>query len=283
MRALELSGGQLARVGVEEAERLMRRAREPDLILTGIPRLDRMLALEAGNMIVVAGRPGTGKSTLALNIAVSNATRGQAVGFLTLEMTAGKLGLRALCAMARVSTAPLMTGAGGWVERDQARMVTASGELSRLPIWIDECSGISLGALLIKCGNMVRRHNLRLLVIDYLQLIVAPQTESREQGVAEVSRSIKRLAMRHQLPVIVAAQLNRRSEGKRPSKGDLRESGSIEQDADVILLLHEEKEESFILVAKNREGATGDVPVTFHRCWSLFEAASDIPADHDIL
>ena len=247
-------------------------------VMTGVPTgfqdLDRLLnGLHAGQLIIVAGRPGLGKSTASMDFARNAAIQhGHASAIFSLEMSKIEMVMRLLSAEARV---PLHTLRSGQLSDDDwTKLARRMGEISQAPIFVDDTPNMNLMEIRAKARRLKQRHNLRLLVIDYLQLMSSPKkTESRQQEVSELSRGLKLLAKEIECPVIAVSQLNRGPEqrtDKRPQLSDLRESGSIEQDADVVILLHRDdyydKEspragEADFIVAKHRNGPTDTITV----------------------
>jgi replicative DNA helicase len=241
---------------------------------TGFADLDRLLnGLHPGQLIIVAGRPGLGKSTASMDFARNAAIRhNHASAIFSLEMSKIEMVMRLLSAEARV---PLHTLRSGQLSDDDwTKLARRMGEISEAPIFVDDTPNMNLMEIRAKARRLKQRHNLKLLVIDYLQLMSSPKkTESRQQEVSELSRGLKLLAKEIECPVIGVSQLNRGPEqrtDKRPQLSDLRESGSIEQDADVVILLHRDdyydKEspragEADFIVAKHRNGATDTVTV----------------------
>ncbi|GAA2680173.1 replicative DNA helicase [Actinoplanes palleronii] len=241
---------------------------------TGFADLDRLLnGLHAGQLIIVAGRPGLGKSTASMDFARNAAIRhGHASAIFSLEMSKIEMVMRLLSAEARV---PLHTLRSGQLSDDDwTKLARRMGEISEAPIFVDDTPNMNLMEIRAKARRLKQRHNLKLLVIDYLQLMSSPKkTESRQQEVSELSRGLKLLAKEIECPVIGVSQLNRGPEqrtDKRPQLSDLRESGSIEQDADVVILLHRDdyydKEspragEADFIVAKHRNGPTDTITV----------------------
>ncbi|XVV12758.1 replicative DNA helicase [Actinoplanes sp. CA-131856] len=243
-------------------------------IPTGFSDLDRLLnGLHPGQLIIVAGRPGLGKSTASMDFARNAAIRSNcASAIFSLEMSKIEMVMRLLSAEARVPLHVLRSGQ--LTDDDWAKLARRMGEISEAPIFVDDTPNMNLMEIRAKARRLKQRHNLKLLVIDYLQLMSSPKkTESRQQEVSELSRGLKLLAKEIECPVIGVSQLNRGPEqrtDKRPQLSDLRESGSIEQDADVVILLHRDdyydKEspragEADFIVAKHRNGPTDTVTV----------------------
>jgi replicative DNA helicase len=241
---------------------------------TGFRDLDRLLGgLHPGQLIIVAGRPGLGKSTVGIDFVRNAAIRaGQASAVFSLEMSRIEIVMRLLAAEARVPLHMLRSGNLG--DDEWVKLGKRLGEVGDAPIFIDDSPSLNLMEIRAKARRLKQRHNLKLLVVDYLQLMTSPKrSESRQQEVSELSRGLKLLAKEIECPVIAMSQLNRGPEqrqDKRPQLSDLRESGSIEQDADVVILLHRDdyydKEsaragEADFIVAKHRNGPTDTVTV----------------------
>jgi replicative DNA helicase len=252
-------------------------------IPTGFTDLDRLLnGLHAGQLIIVAGRPGLGKSTAAMDFARScSVTHNMASAIFSLEMSKVEIVTRLLSAEARVSLHTLRSGQLN--DDDWSKLARRMGEISDAPMFVDDTPNMNLMEIRAKARRLKQRHDLKLVVVDYLQLMSSPKkTESRQQEVAELSRGLKLLAKEIQCPVIAVSQLNRGPEqrtDKRPQLSDLRESGSIEQDADVVILLHRDdyydKEspragEADFIVAKHRNGPTDTVTVAAQLHFSRF-------------
>ena len=264
---------------------------------TGFPDLDKMTTgMHGGEMIIVAARPSMGKTSFAMNIAESVAIdQKQPVGVFSLEMTAESLVLRMLCSRSRVNLRNIRDGF--LAERDFPKLTGAAGKMAAAPLYIDDTSGLSVLQLRAKARRMHQQYGIKLFVIDYLQLLhsTARRAENRQQEIADISNGVKALAKELNVPVIVLAQLNRdlekRGPGERPRLSDLRESGSIEQDADLVALLFKENmgedEPSFdqeavpvkLFIAKQRNGPTGDVDLTFLKPYTRFESAAKVSAD----
>lgn len=242
---------------------------------TGFKDLDDLTqGLHAGQMIIVAGRPAMGKSTLALDFCRSAAIHNNVTaGIFSLEMSRAEIAMRLLSAETGVFLSKMRSGNMG--AQDWERVSKRVGEVSEAPLFIDDSPNMTMMEIRAKCRRLKQKHNLGLVVIDYLQLMSSGRkVESRQQEVSEFSRQLKLLAKELEIPVIAVAQLNRGPEGrtdKKPMIADLRESGSLEQDADVIMLLHrpeyynedERVGEADIIVAKHRNGETRTIPVAF--------------------
>jgi replicative DNA helicase len=255
--------------------------------LTGVPtgfyELDELThGLHPGQMIVIAARPAVGKSTFALDFARSAAIKHKmATVFFSLEMGRNEIAMRLMSAEASIQLQDLRRGT---LRDDQwSKIASVLGPLNESPLFIDDSPNMSLMEIRAKCRRLKQQHDLKLVVLDYLQLMSSgKKVESRQQEVSEFSRALKLLAKELNVPVIALSQLNRGSEqrtDKRPMVSDLRESGSIEQDADMVILLHREdvynKEspragEADILVAKHRNGPTKDIVVAFQGHYSRF-------------
>jgi replicative DNA helicase len=261
--------------------------------MTGAPSgfhdLDRLtFGFQKQEMIVLAARPSMGKTSFALNIAEAATLpkRGEAFPTLifSLEMSSAQLALRMLCSRARVKMQALRDGLISKNGDDQQRLVAAADEFSKSPLFIDDSSNLSIMQLRAKARRVHSRHKLGLIIVDYLQLLSPVDSKvPREQQVAEASRGLKALAKELELPVIVLSQLNRSSEkeNRAPKLADLRESGSIEQDADVVLMLARPKDadekyqvaadSAELIVAKQRNGPVGELRLTFLRDITRFE------------
>ena len=248
---------------------------------TGFLELDEMTnGLQNGEMIIIAARPSMGKTAFAINIAENiAATRKQPVAVFSLEMSKQQLTQRLLCSRSGVDSHKLRRNM--LTPDDFSKLALTVGELSEAPMFIDDTAGLTLMALRAKARRMKQRHGIACVVIDYLQLMSAPSAgrDGRQNEVSSISRGIKALARELNVPVICLSQLNRQAEqreGHRPRMSDLRESGSIEQDADVIMMLHREDyyhrgDEEYVedniaevIVNKQRNGPTGVVKLTFH-------------------
>jgi len=273
--------------------------------LSGVPSgfadFDKMThGLHGGEMVVIAGRPSMGKTSLAMNIAEHVAVNERLpVGVFSLEMTAESLVLRMLCSRSRVNLRNVRDGF--LAERDFPKLTGAAGKMAAAPLFIDDSAGLSILQLRAKARRMHQQHGIKLLVVDYLQLLhstAARAKENRQQEIADISSGIKGLAKELDIPVIVLAQLNRELEkdkSRKPRLSDLRESGSIEQDADLVGLLYKpsvddeegggggdsESRPVNLLIAKQRNGPTGDVNLTFLNSITRFESAAKV-SDEDV-
>ncbi len=255
--------------------------------MTGVPTgfvdLDALTnGLHAGQMIVIAARPALGKSTLALDLArAASIKHGLTSVIFSLEMSRNEITMRLLSAEARIALHSMRTGQMS--EEDWTRLARRMSEVAHAPMFIDDSPNMSMMEIRAKCRRLKQQHDLRLVIIDYLQLMSSPKrVENRQQEVSELSRSLKLLAKELNVPVIAVAQLNRGPEqrqDKRPMLSDLRESGSIEQDADMVILLHREDAyerespragEADFIVAKHRNGPTTTVTVAFQGHYSRF-------------
>lgn len=249
--------------------------------------------LHGGQMIVIAARPGVGKSTLALDIARSASIHHQMTTvFFSLEMSRTELAMRILSAEGKIPMSELKKGdlgTEGWTN-----LANLQGRIDSAPLFIDDSPNMTLMEIRAKCRRLKQRNDLKLVVLDYLQLMSSgKKVESRQQEVSEFSRSLKLLAKELDVPVIALSQLNRGSEqrtDKRPMVSDLRESGSIEQDADMVILLHREDMynpdsqrvgEADMIIAKHRGGPTRTIPLAFSGKYSRFNnMANDAPPQY---
>ena len=269
---------------------------------TGFPDLDKMTSgLQPSDMVVIAARPSMGKTSLAINIAEHVSVEANLpVGVFSLEMTSESLVMRMLCSLARVNGRLIRDGFLS--EGDFRRLTAAASKLSRAPIHIDDTPGLSILQLRARARRMWQQHGVKLFIIDYLQLMHSTSkkaADSRQQEVAELSNGVKALAKELKVPVIVLCQLNRELEkdkDRKPKLSDLRESGAIEQDADLVGLLYKPAAEDDdqrredpearddgmgatpvnLLIAKQRNGPTGDVCLTFLKGITRYESASKI-------
>ena len=243
-------------------------------VKTGFKELDSLTnGLHPGNMIVLAARPAVGKSTLGLDIArYASIHKGDTSVIFSLEMSRSEITMRMLSAEARVALNNIR--AGTLNDEEWARLARRMGEISEAPLFIDDSPNLSLMEIRAKARRLKQRHDLKLIVIDYLQLMTSgKRVENRQQEVSEFSRQLKLLAKELNVPIIAISQLNRSPEqrsDKKPLLSDLRESGSIEQDADVVILLHRDdlydnqnrSGEADLIVAKHRNGPTRTITVS---------------------
>ena len=268
-------------------------------IATGFTDLDRMTdGLHGGEMIVIAARPIMGKTSLAMNIAEHAVLQHKLpVGVFSLEMTAESLVLRMLCSNARVNLRNIREGF--MTEADFPKLTSAAGKMSNAPLFIDDTPGLSILQLRARARRLWQQYGIKLFVIDYLQLLNSTarrSQENRQQEISDISSGIKALAKELKVPVIVLSQLNReleRDKNRKPRLSDLRESGAIEQDADVVGLLYKPSAEDDegggteepdgvpvnLLIAKQRNGPTGDVNLTFLKPYTRFESAAKVSDD----
>lgn len=253
-------------------------------IATGFAELDRMTAgFQRNDLIIVGARPSVGKTAFALNIAQNVATKtGENVAIFSLEMGAEQLVMRMLCAEGNIDAQRLRTGS--LTDDDWGKLTMAMGSLSNAGIFIDDTPGVRVGEIRSKCRRLKQEHGLGMILIDYLQLIQGNgrSGENRQQEVSEISRSLKALARELQVPVIALSQLSRgveQRQDKRPMMSDIRESGSIEQDADIVAFLYrddyydkesENKNIIEIIIAKQRNGPVGTVQLAFVKEYNKF-------------
>ena len=267
-------------------------------LVTGVPTgfvdLDHMTAgLQPGDLLIIAGRPSMGKTAFALNLvehAAVHSDKPVPTVIFSLEMSKEQLVQRLLCSAARVDASRLRTGNLG--ESDWPKLTNGAGFLAEAPIFIDDTPAISVLELRAKARRLKAERNLGLVVVDYLQLMQGRNSESRQQEISEISRSLKALAKELSVPVIALSQLNRSLENrtdKRPIMADLRESGAIEQDADVIMFVYREAvycdackkrdgscdkghdKDAEIVIGKQRNGPIGTVHLTFRGEFTRFE------------
>jgi len=278
---------------IESIEKLYANRGSITGISTGFSVLDEMTSgMHPAEMIVIAARPSMGKTALAMNIAEHVAIEGRKpVAIFSLEMSAQQLVQRLLCSRARVNSKKVRDGF--LAERDFSTLTSAASKLADAQMFIDDTAGLNILELRAKARRLKSQHDIQLIVVDYLQLLRSTSRrgqENRQIEISEISAGLKGLAKELSIPVVVLAQLNRNPENRtgdskgRPRLSDLRESGSIEQDADFVGLLvreeyyadtDEERQESEgkadLIIAKQRNGPTGDVPLTFIKEFTRFE------------
>ncbi|PYZ96234.1 replicative DNA helicase [Alteribacter lacisalsi] len=268
----------------DNIEHLQHHSGEITGVPTGFNELDRMTAgFQANDLIIVAARPSVGKTAFALNISQNVATRtDENVAIFSLEMGAEQLIMRMLCAEGNIDAQRLRTGKLD--DEDWQKLTMAMGSLSKAGIYIDDTPGIKVNDIRAKCRRLKQEKGLGMIMIDYLQLIQgdARSGEGRQQEVSEISRSLKGLARELEVPVIALSQLSRGVESrqdKRPMMSDIRESGSIEQDADIVAFLYrddyydkesENKDIIEIIIAKQRNGPVGTVELAFVKEYNKF-------------
>ena len=267
-----------------ELEKLYNQKGNVTGITTGFIDLDNKTAgLHNSDLIIIAARPAMGKSAFAINIATNAAIKANVpVVIFNLEMSKEQVGNRILCSEAMVDSNKIRTGQ--IEDEDWMKLATTLGELSEAPIYIDDTPGISIMEIRAKCRKLKIEKNIGLIVIDYLQLIqgTGKKNASREQEISEISRSLKILAKELDVPVIALSQLSRTAEkrdDKRPMLSDLRESGAIEQDADIVMFLYrddyynedtEKKNVAEVILAKHRGGSTGTVELAWMPSFTKF-------------
>lgn len=282
---------------MKHIDRLSQQNEEITGLPTGYPELDKMTAgLQPEELIILAARPAVGKTAFALNIAQNIGTRtDRSVAIFSLEMGAESLVNRMLCAEGTIEAGHLRTGQ--LTEQEWHNLIMAMGSLSNTSIFIDDTPGIKVSEIRARCRRLAQeKGNLGLILIDYLQLIEGSGRESRQQEVSEISRQLKKLAKELKVPVIALSQLSRSVEqrqDKRPVLSDIRESGSIEQDADIVAFLYREdyyqrqgteedknEEEQAVndvievIIEKNRSGARGTVELLFKKEYNKFASIS---------
>ncbi|HEV8714241.1 MAG TPA: replicative DNA helicase [Candidatus Binatia bacterium] len=276
--------GDLIMDTIKTVERLFERKELVTGVPTGFLDLDRLTAgLQPSDLIIVAARPSMGKTAMVLNIAQYVALHANtAVAIFSLEMSKEQLVLRMLCSEARVDNAKVRTGYLG--ERDFPRLAMAAGRLAEAPIYIDDTPAQNVLELRAKARRLKREANIGLVIIDYLQLMRGlTAQENRTQELSEISRSLKSLAKELNIPVIALSQLNRQVEqraDRRPMMADIRESGAIEQDADVIMFIYrdevykpdsQDEGVAEVIIGKQRNGPTGTVRLSFRREYTRFD------------
>ena len=265
-------------------------------LITGVPtgyyKLDELTSgFQRSNLIIIAGRPSMGKTSLVLGIALHAAVEKKIpVGFFSLEMSAEELAMRMLCSEARVSMQRLRSGFSA--TNEWVRITNAASRLDEAPLYIDDSPDTSVLEMKAKVRRLKAKHDLGLIVIDYLQLMSGKtgKAEYRQQDISDISRALKMMSKELDVPVVALSQLNRmpekRGEGKRPQLADLRESGAIEQDADLVAFIYreeyykklqnqevlpDEKGVAEIIIGKQRNGPTGIVKLNFIEDYARFE------------
>ncbi len=278
-------------------EKLYQRKELVTGVPTGFTDLDAMTAgMQPSDLVIIAGRPSMGKTAFILNIVENAGLRAEPqvpTLVFSLEMSKEQLVQRMLCSVSRVDASRLRTG--HLVDSDWGKLTEGAGKLSDAPIFIDDTPAITVLELRAKARRLKAERNLGMVVVDYLQLMQGHNSESRQQEISEISRSLKALAKELSIPVIALSQLNRSLENrtdKRPIMADLRESGAIEQDADVIMFIYREavycedcksrdrscekghEKDAEIVIGKQRNGPIGTVHLTFQGQFTRFENQS---------
>lgn len=291
--------GEIVKDSIKHVERLYVNKEPVTGVPTGFKDLDELTSgLQPSDLIIVAGRPSMGKTSLALSIASNVALserNPRPVAVFSLEMSKEQLVMRLLCGEAKVSNTKVRTGRLG--ETDFPRLVDAASKISQAPMFIDETPAISVLELRAKARRLHREHNLALIVIDYLQLMRGSirRPDLRTQEISEISGSLKALAKELSVPVVALSQLNRAVESrndKRPMMADLRESGAIEQDADIIAFVYrdevynpesQDKGVAEIIIGKHRNGAVGTIRLAFQSEYTSFRDLADVDIGSDFL
>ena len=273
---------------VKESFRTIDQLSQSKEMVTGLPTgfvdIDEMTSgLQKGELVIVAARPAMGKTSFCLNVAQHASMRaGETVGVFSLEMSKEQLVLRMLCSDARVDAHKLRTGR--LQEKDWARLAKAYADLSASKVFIDDSSTLSPLEMRAKCRRLRAEHGLGLVIVDYLQLVTATgRVENRQQEISAISRSLKGLAKELAVPVVALSQLSRAPEARtdrRPQLSDLRESGALEQDADIVMFIYREEEYkpsdenrgiAEIIIGKQRNGPTGTRKLAFIKEFTRFE------------
>ena len=278
--------GDLVNDAMSELEAIQNRESAYTGLPTGFRDLDDLTSgLQGGNLVIIAARPGIGKSSLAMNIARNVAVTHEPVAMFSLEMSRYEIGMRLLCAEARVPWDRIRNKRVG--PDDWTRVVSAGETLHDAPLSIVDSGNVNIVDIRAKARRMkTSKQGLSLIIVDYLQLMTSPATrrqDNRQQEVAEISRSLKLLAKELKVPILALSQLNRNPEAradKRPQLSDLRESGSLEQDSDVVMFIHrddsdhEKKREAELILAKHRNGPTGSIRLSFEPSLTQFRNAA---------
>jgi replicative DNA helicase len=273
---------------MERIETLQRSGKSITGVPSGFQDLDEMTSgFQKSELVIVAARPSMGKTAFCLNVTTQAAVDGFGVAVFSLEMSKEALVQRMLCAEARVDSQAVRRGT--LRDPDFTRPARAAGILQSCPVWIDDSPALTLLEMRSKARRLKVENDVRLIVVDYLQLMRSPEySENRVQEISDISRSLKGLARELEIPVIALSQLSRASEQRggerRPILSDLRDSGAIEQDADVVIFIHRpemyQKEDSEgnslqglaeVIVGKHRNGPTGTVNLYFHKQFTRFD------------
>lgn len=279
---------EIVKASLTKIEALVQKGESVTGIATGFTELDKMMAgMQPSEFIVIAARPSMGKTAFSLNIAQHIALREKkTVAYFSVEMSKESMMMRIMASEARISLSDIKTGR--IPEAGFSKLISVAGSISEASLYIDDTSQITPFEIRARCRRLKARHSLDMVIIDYLQLMKMEDAESREREVAEISGALKALAKELQIPIVALAQLNRGVEGrteKRPMLSDLRESGSIEQDADVIMMLYREGyydredpdklEQAEVIIAKQRNGPTGTVKLRWEPRFGRFRDADN--------
>ncbi len=270
---------------MERIEALQRSGKSITGVPSGFVDLDKLTSgFQPSELVIVAARPSMGKTAFCLNVATHAAVEGQGVAIFSLEMSRDQLVQRMLTAEARVDSQRVRQG--GLRDADFTNLARAAGVLQSCPVWIDDTPSLSLLEMRSKARRLKAENDIKMVVVDYLQLMRSPEyAENRVQEISDISRSLKALARELEVPVVALSQLSRASEQRggerRPILSDLRDSGAIEQDADLVVFIHRpeyydreddtKKGLADIMLAKNRNGPTGDVQLRFSREYTRFD------------
>ena len=272
------------RTSIETIDQLYQRKEHITGVATGFKEFDtRTAGLQPSDLIIIAGRPSMGKSAFVSSICEHvTVDLKKPIAFFSLEMSKEQLVQRMLCSHARVDAQKVRTGYLS--QQDWPKLTAAAGKLSEAPMFIDDSPSLTALELRAKARRLKSQHNVGLVVVDYLQLMQGlARTENRQQEISEISRSLKALARELRIPVIAVSQLSRAVEsrtGNRPQLSDLRESGAIEQDADVVVFLFREeyyhptdenRNKAEAIIAKQRNGPTGSIELVFLKEWTRFD------------
>lgn len=271
---------------MERIETLQKSGKSVTGVPSGFADLDEMTSgFQKSELIIVAARPSMGKTAFCLNIATQAAVDGHGVAIFSLEMSKDALVQRMLCAEARVDSQAVRRGL--LKDRDFTNLARAAGVMGQCPVWIDDTPAITLLEMRSKARRLKADNDLGMIIVDYLQLMRSPEyAENRVQEVSDISRSLKALARELEIPVMALSQLSRASEqrggDRRPQLSDLRDSGAIEQDADIVMFIHrpeyyDREDESKkgiaeIMLSKQRNGPTGDVTLRFTKEYTRFDS-----------
>lgn len=272
------------RTSIETIDQLYQRKEHVTGLSTGFKEIDiKTAGLQRSDLIIIAGRPSMGKSAFVSSICEHIGVElKKPIAFFSLEMSKEQLVQRMLCSHARVNAQSVRTGYLS--HQDWPKLTAAAGKLSEAPIFIDDSPSLTALELRAKARRLKSQHQVELVVVDYLQLMQGfARSESRQQEISEISRSLKALARELRIPVIAVSQLSRAVEsrtGNRPQLSDLRESGAIEQDADVVVFLFREeyyhptdenRNKAEAIIAKQRNGPTGSIELVFLKDWTRFD------------